>query len=298
MRLKRLAPVVALAALLLVAGVASAEMYFGGYMGGAFAPSSSMGATTFHNPTVPGPGNLVLFSYEDHGFYGGWKPAFQGGGKLGLWFDRSGVLSGINFPSWMKYFGFYLDLSYHRLDVGRERTSTVHTALRVLPAVNFQRTVTPVGIDSNFSTEGSAFTMAFMFAARYGFLKDSDVPFGRLQPYIGVGPAILFSSMSPNIRSSSLWPPFPPAPFGIPYAIKPGSDSAVSPALAVEAGLKWMALKNVSVDVSFKYRYAKPKYDFNYTDPFALVGFNNSRSFTLSPTLHLLSFQIGANYHF
>jgi opacity protein-like surface antigen len=289
MRLKRLAPVVAMAALLLVAGVASAEMYFGGYMGGVFTPSTSMGATTNHFRYL----NTVVGPYEDHTFDGGFKPAFQGGGKLGAWFDRTGVLSGINFPTWMKYFGFYMDLSYHRLDVGRERASSVATDF-----FPFQRIGIPGGVTSEFTTEGNAFTMAFMFAGRYGFLKDSEVPFGRLQPYLAVGPAILFSSMSPNISSTRLVSPYPPAPFGFPYSIKPGSESSVDIALAVETGLKWMALKNVSVDVSFKYRYAKPSYTFAYADPFTPINQLNARSFTLSPTLHLLSFQIGANYHF
>ena len=128
------------------------------------------------------------------------------------------------------------------------------------------------------------------------------MPFGRLQPYLAVGPAILFSSMAPTLQSRINFANVGEAPFtvSIPYTLKTGSESSVDIALAVETGLRWMALKNVSVDVSFKYRYAKPSYTFNYIDR-TFVGPINPpihSSFTLSPTLHLLSFQVGAAYHF
>jgi opacity protein-like surface antigen len=279
--MKKSIPVVAVAVLLLFAGMAQAEMYFEGYMGGAFPLGSSMGATTVQRPVAIG--NSTLFTWQDNSFNGGFKPAFQGGGKLGLWFERSGVLSGINFPSWMKYFGFYLDLSYHRLDVGREHMTTKFNQALVTPGQPTQKVqfVFNPGVDNTFWTEGHAFTLGFMFAGRYGFLKDSEVPFGRLQPYLGVGPAILFSSMNPTGGSG---------------VFKLGSESAVSVALAVEAGMRWMALKNVSVDLSFKYRYAKPSYDFNYIDTIILPPYATAT--TLSPTLHIMSFQLGAAYHF
>jgi opacity protein-like surface antigen len=201
----------------------------------------------------------------------------------------------------MKYFGFYLDLSYHRLDVGREQMTSKGT-MRNFPNLNDKsQGFVPAGINNNFWSEGDAFTLAFMFAARYGFLKDSEVPFGRLQPYLGVGPAILFSSMHPSLQSAvNNSFPQPYAFGGIRYTLKPESDSAVNLALAVEAGLRWMALKNVSVDLSFKYRYAKPSYTFNYTDRtfFAPINPPINTSFTLSPTLHIMSFQLGAAYHF
>jgi hypothetical protein len=283
--------------MLALAGPAPAEMYFEGYMGGVFPPNSTFNTTISHYPER----NV----WENHDITARFLSAFQGGGKLGLWFERSGVLSGVNFPSWMKYFGFYLDLSYHRLNVDQDRMKTVSFDGR--PPV-FGIGVPGIPLSSDFMSEGTAFTLGFMFAGRYGFLKDSEVPFGRLQPYLAVGPAILFSSQNPTINSFRYQAET--ATF-TKYTIKPGSDSTVSPCLAVETGLRWMALKNVSVDVSFKYRYARPDYDYSYRERITevvggglaapnlqIVTYNNVHSFSLKPTYHLLSFQVGAAYHF
>ena len=54
------------------------------------------------------------------------------------------------------------------------------------------------------------------------------------------------------------------------------------------------ALKNVSIDISFKYRYAQPS--FSYT---GLVSVGQLFSqIHLNPTYNLFSGQVGVAYHF
>ena len=171
--------VVALALLALVAGTAQAEMFVEGYIGGNFAASSPNSIT--RTPPIP----TLVFTRGD--YRGHIDPAFMGGLKLGAWFEQSGVLSGINFPAWMKYLGFYLDFCYHRLDFPERTVGT--WAIVNPPSTPFPRI---------WKSEGAAATVAFMFAFRYGFLPDKEVPFGRLQPYVAVGPAIMFSWQQPT----------------------------------------------------------------------------------------------------
>jgi len=274
---------VALALLALVAGTAHAEMFVEAYVGGNFGAASK-------NPfrISPDPASIsfyeVVYGYRlpsnmTPSYPGHIDPAFQGGLKFGAWFDQSGVLSGINFPSWMKYTGFYLDFSYHRLNFA------TRTGTKGIYAWTVQQTWVPVSVPMVASSEGNAVTLAFMFAFRYGFFPDKEVPFGRLQPYLAVGPAILFSSQVPDAIS-------PPDPiFG--KSDKFPSDSSADIALAVETGVRWMCLKNVSVDVSFKYRHAAPTYKFNVVDEY---GFNHT--VWLKPIFNLFSVQVGAALHF
>jgi opacity protein-like surface antigen len=257
--------VLALTAVLTVAAVpARAEMYIEAYLGGNFAGSAADAISgNWTDATGSGP-----FSFTSPGHI---NPAVLGGLKLGTWFVKEGFL-GMNYPDWMKYLGFYLDFSYHRLDFRRGKGTWINP------------TVPDSYLDTCF-TEGTAATLAFMFAVRYGFLPDSEVPFGRLQPYVGVGPAILFSTQQPSFFN---------VPGTGPWSIKAPSRGSADLALAVEAGLRWMALKNVSVDASFKYRYATPSYNYSgIVDNMGAV-----QSFTFSPTYNLFSFQVGAAYHF
>ena len=269
-RAYRSAVLLILAAALVVLPVgAKAEMYVEAYLGGNFPGSSSFGYGASPAPgyayTVSAPGNF--------------DPAVIGGLKIGTWFVKEGVL-GFNYPEWMKYLGFYVDFSYHRLNL---RHQAAHYRENYLGS-QFQ------GV-WNLDTNGHAATLAFMFAGRYGFLPDSEVPFGRLQPYVAVGPAIMFTSQAPTFNFASYTGPY------LTDSQDLHSQSATVLALAVEAGLRWMALKNVSLDASFKYRYAVPSYSY-LVDPGGNGFFLQRHSMTMDQTLNLFSFQVGAAYHF
>jgi opacity protein-like surface antigen len=259
-----LAGVMILAAVLMVMPVgAQAEMYIEAYLGGAFA--GDMGDSL--NMRIPTANQTVTGNLPGHA-----QPAVLGGLKLGTWFVKEGFL-GYNYPDWMKYLGFYLDFCYHRLDLKNQNFNTKLYNGGVF-ANNFS---------TDFQSEGTAATLAFMFAARYGFLPDSEVPFGRLQPYVAVGPAILFSTQQPKINVLTSG-----------QTIDSGSQGSTDICLAVDAGIRYMALKNVSIDASFKYRWANPSY--SYGGAVSVTG--APVSYDYSPTYNLFSFQLGAAYHF
>jgi opacity protein-like surface antigen len=261
----------------LAAGAAGAEMYVEGYMGGVVPADASLTPVTASS-------NAYYYSNITSHIPGTLNPAFLGGLKIGTWFVREGFL-GFNYPTWMKYFGFYLDFSYHRLNYDRQNITFRHT---MIPKVEDGGTAVFSGT-GEFWSNGHVATLAFMFAGRYGFFPDAAVPFGRLQPYVAVGPALIFARQE---ASSMLYP------FMVPCATGgyggSNADSVVVAGLAVEAGFRWMALRNVSVDLSFKYRYAQPKFTYDKLDPFTRVY----TTVTHRPDFNLFSGQIGAAYHF
>jgi opacity protein-like surface antigen len=207
------------------------SFYVEGYLG--FGGSSS---------TQQGNTGILKGDYDNY---------FQGGGKFGYWFTPQGTYAASWYQDWMKYLGFYTDLSYHSLD---HPNGTVE--------------VSGTGFATGNSS-GYVWTWGFMFAGRYGFLEDSEVPFGRLQPYIGLGPAIFFSGQDYNIGGFT-----------------GGRNSSINIGLAIETGFRYFFTNNISAEASFKYRHFEPSY---YFSP---LGTN------IQPNVNLLSGQFGLAYHF
>jgi opacity protein-like surface antigen len=70
-------------------------------------------------------------------------------------------------------------------------------------------------------------TMALHIMGRYGFLQDKEVPFGRLQPYIGIGPGLAMLYFQ--------------------------NDSAKNFSLDTEVGVRYYFTKNIVALIEFKY---------------------------------------------
>jgi opacity protein-like surface antigen len=184
-------------------------------------------------------------------FTGNYYTYFMGGLKIGYWFTPQGTYAAGFCREWTKYFGFYTDFSYQSLNHPNNVVTTNGT---------------PLTIGSSF---GNLFTWGFMFAARYGFMEDKEVPFGRLQPYVAVGPALFFSNQDFNIGG-----------------VTQGAKGSTDVGLAVESGIRYFVASNVSMEASFKYRYFTPSY---YFSPL----FSHIQQET-----NLFSGQVGLAYHF
>jgi hypothetical protein len=276
MNIKRIGVLaVAMAAAIMMVGAASAEMYVEGYIGGAFADNIGQNVVNKDISTGPIFDSMHAFTYK-----GSVRPTVIGGAKIGTWFVKEGFLGYSGYPDWCKYLGFYTDLSYQNFQTREGVSGIEFSSFR---GAGFSDVVT-----GENKLYGSITTWAFMFAGRYGFFPDSEVPFGRVQPYLAVGPAIMFSNLKMKTRFTERDGNNPSLTFSS------GTEGSTNIALAVDTGVRFMALKNVSFDISFKYRYAQPSYTFT-----AVNGADQAAArATISPTLNLYSFQAGVAYHF
>ncbi|MFZ5447536.1 MAG: outer membrane protein [Thermodesulfobacteriota bacterium] len=177
------------------------EFYVGGYLGAAFTPGQDLkysdGFSLNNGVTRTNQGAATLFNNP-------FQPAVVGGLKFGYFCYR--------FP----YLGLEVDTSVNKSNVPRTTLSTSR------PINGF----TAVGIQNDPWTN---WTTALHIVGRYGFLPDQQVPFGRLQPYVGVGPGFVVNYDS--------------------------VDSAKNFGVDVMAGVRYMMLKNVSAFVEYKFNF-------------------------------------------
>jgi opacity protein-like surface antigen len=231
--------VVVMVALMGLSGVAQSAMWVGAEIGGNF----NLGV----NMRVSGPGFSNSYTTEV-------RPSVIGGATIGYDFVNAGF-GAYAWPDWMKYFSFAMDITYNRLTIqdGGPGIGRFFAA--------------------NSRMNGWEFAWTFLFMAHYGFMPDSEVPSGRINPYIGVGPAIVWTGVEGTAGINN----------AMPYTSRFG-DNAMNVALVVEPGIRWMAMKNVSVDTAMRYRYSQP-------------AWGDVISVKANP-LNQIAFLIRANYHF
>lgn len=242
------AMVLLMAAVLALPGVAQSAMWVGGEIGANFIGSNDM------KVTFPGPFNTTAK------FKGGaFDVSVIGGLTLGYDFVNSGF-GGYAYPDWMKYFGFAVDYTYNRAIIKNQFLPTT---------INGTSIGNTTFLTQNSQSDGYVSALTFLFYGHYGFFPDSEVPSGRLHPYIGVGPAIVWTGV--NLGSQGL-----------------GSATSTNVALVTEAGVRFMALPSVSLDLAFRYRYYTPSWEFS--TPAGKVG--------LDTTINSFSVLTRVAYHF
>lgn len=174
-------------------GLFPGEFYVGGYLGGSLVPSTDL---NFMKGLTPERGGKVTARGQQ------FEPAVVGGLKIGYFLQS------------IPYLGFEAETNYSNNYVYRQRVSLSR------PVRGSSKAVLP-------TDDWATWTMALHVVGRYGFLPDAEVPFGRLQPYVGLGPGLV--------------------------VIYDEVDAAKNFAVDVMAGVRYMMLKNVSAFVEYKF---------------------------------------------
>jgi len=268
----------ALVLLTCLAPLAAAETYIEGYLGNNFTVIAPNPVDLSANPAYRGPTKLGLEYPRSM------STALTGGLKIGTWFSREGFPH-VDYPDWMKYLGFYLDLNYHEfffLQGAGSRRMDITPSPGFLHFQNYK-----------LLGNGNIMTLGFMFAFRYGFNPTEKVPFGKIQPYVAVGPAIMITGIGPSL----MFQPSDQYMFftvfnKIPRTFTGSYQSLVSLGLETELGVRFMITRFLSIDTSAKYRYSRPSTNYDLS----IDGFTHHLHF--APQFNLFSIQAGVAYHF
>jgi opacity protein-like surface antigen len=214
--------------------------------------------------------HLGVTSAGNMSFPGNVNPSLIGGVKIG----RYGCCFSDN-PIW-DYFGWCFDISYQRYSLSQQSGTFQRTTW-----VNGDLFSQGAGTGA-LQGDGSIFTLAFLVNARYGFLPTTEIPFGALQPYVGVGPALVVNRFDPKIMFTG----FNGAP--VTGALDFNGETSVNAGLAVEAGMRYYPFQHVFLDLSYRYLYTRP--DFSFT--------SNTAGMKLGTTINNSAVRFGVGYAF
>jgi len=112
--------------------------------------------------------------------------------------------------------------------------------------------------------------VSLLVMARYGFLKDEEFPKGRLQPYVGVGPALFFSIANGIIGSADV------------------NETSTDIGLDFRAGVAFQFDPNWAVFTEYRFTRVEPSWDVN-------VAGNKTNASTTFSTNHVV---LGVSYRF
>jgi opacity protein-like surface antigen len=169
------------------------EWYLAGYSGVSYLPEAEW---RFFQFPPPFQGRTAKIVYQ---------PGVLGGIKFGRYFDKH------------PWFGLEVETNFSRHNIRRDQG-------RITPPVP--------GGPTNFLGNSDWFMIWDMQAnlvARHGFLKDKEVIFGRLQPYVGIGPGL-----------------------EIMYG---RTDSAKNLAIETMAGIRYMCTPKIALFCEYKFSY-------------------------------------------
>ena len=230
-----------LALMLITGGAARAETYTELLIGGVHTENEHIPFSLLHpypngvsaeNCAVPGRIHLAI------------NQSGTAGARVGTWFTKEGFPR-LDYPPWMRYFGCYMDFSYYRLCYRPQRLDTV--SIDNTPPVFGMKAVPNDKHTNRFLSESNVFTIALMASARYGFFPTEQVPFGLLQPYIGVGPGIFIMDQEVTVQTVSYLAET--RMFSKWFNIAPQSNTSYCIALVADAGVRWMFTKHLSADL-------------------------------------------------
>lgn len=204
----------------------------------------------------------------------GIDPRYMGGITLGGWFANSCACNNA------KYLGLSLDSNAASLNFHLENPSTYVTYTQDSTGPS------STSVATKFSNHGFIVTTSLFFNMRFSAFPTCKQPFGILQPYIGVGPALVIIRedstlfIESNIADGN--------GLGVyifsDEIIKTSKKTYLSAGAVADLGLRIMVSRRVFLDGILKYCYTKPSL--------------NNKTIRFHPKIHLFSFHGGLGYSF